>query len=271
MRDTSGNSEAPVEPGETEGLSEQVQDSHVGSRRRPSVSVIIPALNEECHVGSLLSDIFEQVRADDEVIVVDAGSEDDTVPVVEGFPGVLLLAGSPPVAAGRNLGGRRARGDVLIFLDADTRLPEEFFERFVGEFEMRRLDVACPLYVPYRSTPTIRSVFTFFNLLFKAMEKLMPSGAGHCIAVRGELFRASEGFDTTLKFDDIELIRRLAKERRFGIVAERVYVSDRRYKKYGIGNMLLRYMLLAFFFALGRYRLANRVGYEFGKYGPREE
>ncbi|HZG63744.1 MAG TPA: glycosyltransferase, partial [Rubrobacteraceae bacterium] len=159
MRDTSGNSEAPVEPGETEGLSEQVQDSHVGSRRRPSVSVIIPALNEERHVGTLLSDIFEQVRADDEIIVVDAGSEDDTVPVVEGFPGVLLLAGSPPVAAGRNLGGRRARGDVVIFLDADTRLPEEFFERFVGEFEMRRLDVACPLYVPYRSTPTIRSVF----------------------------------------------------------------------------------------------------------------
>ena len=271
MRDTSGSSEAPVEPGESEGLSEQVQDSYVGSRRRPSVSVIIPALNEERHVGTLLSDVFGQVREEDEVIVVDAGSEDDTVQIVGGFPDTTLLAGSPPVAAGRNLGGRRAQGDLLIFLDADTRLPEKSLERFVGEFEMRRLDVACPLYVPYRSTPAIRGVFTFFNLLFKATEKLMPSGAGHCIAARGEVFRLSEGFDTTLKFDDIELIRRLAKGRRFGILAERVYVSDRRYRKYGIGNMLLRYMLLSFFFALGRYRWANRVEYEFGKYGPREE
>jgi len=74
-----------------------------------------------------------------------------------------------------------------------------------------------------------------------------------------------------LKFDDIDLIRRLAKGRRFGIVAERVYVSDRRYRKYGIGNMLLRYMLLSFFFALGKYRWANRIEYEFGKYDPREE
>jgi glycosyltransferase involved in cell wall biosynthesis len=234
------------------------------------LSVIVPALNEERHVGSLLSDVLGQVRAEDEVIVVDAGSEDDTVTVVERFPGVVLLAGSPPVAAGRNMGGRRARGDLLIFLDADARLPAGFFERFLKEFEEKRLDVACPLYVPHRSTPAIRGVFSFFNLLFKATERLMPSGAGHCIAVRGEVFRASEGFDPSLKFDDIELIRRLAKGRRFGIVAERVYVSDRRYRKYGIGNMLLRYMLLSFFFALGKYRWANSIEYEFGEYDPRE-
>lgn len=248
-----------------------METSHGGSRGRPLLSVIVPALNEERNVGSLLSDVLVQVRAEDEVIVVDAGSEDGTVPVVERFPGVVLLVGSPPVAAGRNMGGRRARGDVLIFLDADVRLPAGFFERFLKEFEERRLDVACPLYVPRRSTPTIRGIFAFFNLLFKATERLMPSGAGHCIAVRGEVFRESEGFDPSLKFDDIELIRRLAKGRRFGIIAEQVHVSDRRYRKYGIGNMLLRYMLLSFFFALRRYRWANRVEYEFGKYGPREE
>ena len=226
--------------------------SHGGSRVRPLLSVIVPALNEERHVGSLLSEVLGQVMAEDEVIVVDAGSEDGTVPVVGRFPGVVLLAGSPPVAAGRNLGGRRARGDVLIFLDTDVRLPAGFFERFRKEFEERRLDVACPLYVPHRSTPTIRGVFAFFNLLFKATERLMPSGAGNCIAVKGEVFRASEGFDPSLKFDDIELIRRLARGRRFRIVAERVYVSDRRYRKHGIGSMLLRYMLMSLFFALGK-------------------
>ncbi len=234
------------------------------------LSVIVPALNEERHVGSLLSDVLGQVRAEDEVIVVDAGSEDGTVPVVERFPDIVLLAGSSPVAAGRNMGGRKAWGDVLIFLDADVRLSAGFFERFLKEFEERRLDVACPLYVPHRSTPAIRGVFAFFNLVFKVFERVLPSGAGHCIAVRGEVFRASEGFDPSLKFDDIELIRRLAKGRCFGIVAERVYVSDRRYSKHGIGNMLLRYMLMSLSFALGKYRWANRIEYEFGKYGPRE-
>ena len=231
-----------------------------------TLSVVIPTLNEERHVGSLLSDVFGQTRRADEVIVVDAGSEDGTVSVVERFPGVVLLAGSPPVAKGRNLGGRRAHGDVVVFLDADVRLPEGFFEGLLEEFEKNRLDVACPRYVPHGSTPSIRGAHGFFNLLFKSFERLLPSGAGHCIAVRGEVFRESRGFDPTLKFDDIELIRRLAKGRRFGIVVEQVYVSDRRYREHGVPKMLLRYLLMSLFFALGRYRWANRIEYEFGRH-----
>jgi glycosyltransferase involved in cell wall biosynthesis len=236
------------------------------------LSVVIPTLNEERHVGSLLSDVMGQTREADEVIVVDAGSGDDTVSVVRSFSGVVLLAGEPPVAAGRNLGGRSADGDVLIFLDADVRLEEDFFEGFLEEFELRRLEVACPLYTPYRSTTPIKSVFAFFNLLFKSFERLLPSGAGHCIAVRGEVFRESQGFDAKLKFDDIELIRRLSKGHRFGIVAgRRVYVSDRRYREHGVPRMLLTYLLMALFFALGKHRWANHLTYEFGRHGQSRE
>ena len=234
----------------------------------PSLSVIVPALNEERHVGSLLSDVLSQTRSADEVIVVDAGSEDGTVSVAERFPGVVLLNGSPPVAKGRNLGGRRANGDVLVFLDADVRLPEGFFEGLLEEFEKRRLDVACPRYVPHQSTPAIRGIHAFFNLLFKSVEKLLPSGAGHCIAVKREIFRESRGFDPELKFDDIELIRRLARDRRFGIIAQRTYVSDRRYREHGILRMFLTYLLMALFFALGKYRWANRLTYGFGRHEP---
>jgi cellulose synthase/poly-beta-1,6-N-acetylglucosamine synthase-like glycosyltransferase len=42
------------------------------------------------------------------------------------------------------LGGRSASGDVLIFLDADIRLPIDFFESFLEEFEDKQLDAACP-------------------------------------------------------------------------------------------------------------------------------
>ncbi len=230
------------------------------------MSVVIPALNEERHIGSLLSDVANQTREVDEIIVVDAGSNDATTSVVNQFPGAVLLSSTPPVAVGRNLGGRSACGDVLIFLDADVRLPKNFFERFLEEFEDRRLDAACPHYTPYDSTPAIRGVFAFFNLLFRAAEKLMPSGAGHCIAVRGEVFRESQGFDPALKFDDIELIRRLSKGRRFGIIPEKVYVSDRRYRESGILRMTLRYLLMSLLFALGKYRWANYIDYEFGNH-----
>jgi len=235
-----------------------------------SLSVVIPVLNEERHVGLLLSDVADQMRGADEVIVVDAGSEDGTVPVVRRFSDVVLLPGSPPVAEGRNLGGRSARGEVLIFLDADVRLPKGFFEGFLEEFEDRRLDVACPSYVPYRSTLSIKAVHVFFNLIFKLSQKLQPSGAGHCIAVRGEVFRESRGFEPDLKFDDIELIRRLSHGRRFGIIArERVYVSDRRYREDGVLKMFLKYLLMSLFFALGKYRWSNHIDYPFGSHDER--
>jgi glycosyltransferase involved in cell wall biosynthesis len=238
-----------------------------GADNVSKLSIIIPTLNEGRHVGDLLSDVASQTRMPDEVIVVDAGSVDDTAAVVRRFPLVRLLEGESPVACGRNLGGRSASGDVLIFLDADTRLPARFLESFLTEFERRRLDIACPLYVPYRSTLTIKGFHALFNLLTRAFQRTLPSGAGHCVAVRRDVFRESRGFDPGLKFDDIELIRRLSKGRRFGIVEERVFVSDRRYRDQGTPRMILRYALMALIFAFGKFAWANCIEYEFGDHG----
>ena len=234
----------------------------------PKLSVVIPALNEEAHLGGLLSDLVAQTRPADEVFVVDAGSGDGTVSVARRFPFVTLVEGRPPVAEGRNLGGFAATGEVVVFLDADGRLEEDFLEGLLGEFEGRGLDVACPRYVPQGgSTPTIRALHAFFNALFLVSQHALPSGAGHCIVVRGEVFRGSRGFDPGLKFDDIELVRRLSRGRAFGIVGETVYVSDRRYKKYGVARTFSKHLLMGVFFALGRFDWANRFDYEFGKHG----
>jgi glycosyltransferase involved in cell wall biosynthesis len=235
-----------------------------GAGDMTTLSVIIPTLNEERHVGDLLSDVASQTRMPDEVIVVDAGSVDGTAAVAQRFPFVRLLEGEPPVACGRNFGGRSASGNVLIFLDADIRLPARFLENFLKEFERRHLDVACPLYVPYRSKLAIEGFHALFNLLTRAFQRTLPSGAGHCVASRRDVFRGSRGFDPGLKFDDIELIRRLSKGRRFGIVEERVFVSDRRYREQGTPRMILRYALMALIFALGKFAWANRIEYEFG-------
>jgi glycosyltransferase involved in cell wall biosynthesis len=179
------------------------------------VSIIVPTLNEENHVGSLLSDVSEQTKEPDEIIIVNSRSKDGTVSVVERFPNVELLIWSPPVASPRNLGGQGAIGDVLVFLDADVRLPKRFLEDFLEEFERRQLDIACPLYMPYRSTPAINAIHVFFNAAFVVFQKVLPSGAGHCIVIKREVFQRSRGFDPNLNFDDIELIRRLSKQYRF--------------------------------------------------------
>ena len=170
------------------------------------------------------------------------------------------------MARGRNLRGRRASGDVVVFVDADDRLPERFLERFIADFLRSDLDVGCPLYVPHDSTPAVERFHDVFNLLTRTFQGILPSGAGICVAVRGDLFRRSRGFDPTLKFDDIELIRRLSRGRCFGIVEEKVFVSDRRYREHGVTRAILEYSLMALIFALGRFEWANRLPYEFGNH-----
>jgi glycosyltransferase involved in cell wall biosynthesis len=238
---------------------------HGQGDHRVRLSVVIPALNEERHLGQLLADLQHQSRRPDEIILVDAGSSDATVQIANQSQAVVLH-GEPPVACGRNLGGFSATGDLIIFLDADTRLPETFLEDFASEVERRCLDIACPHYRPYDSTPTIRAIHAFWNMVLRVFESTLPSGAGHCIALRGKLFRESRGFDPSLKFDDIELVRRLSKGRRFGQVGTSVLVSDRRYREQGILRTLLLHLLMAPAFALGKFEWANHVAYEFGDY-----
>ena len=227
------------------------------------LSVVIPALNEERHLGQLLADLQHQSRRPDEIIVVDAGSSDATVQIANQSQAVVLH-GKPPVACGRNLGGFSAKGDLIFFLDADTRLPETFFESFVSEVDRRSLDVACPRYLPHDSTLTVRAIHAFWNMVVKSFERTLPSGAGHCIALRGKLFWESRGFDPSLKFDDIELVRRLSKGRRFGYVGTSVFISDRRYREGGILRTFLSHLLMALAFAVGKFEWANNVTYEFG-------
>jgi glycosyltransferase involved in cell wall biosynthesis len=229
------------------------------------LSVVIPALNEEHYLGQLLLDIQHQSRRPDEVIVVDAGSSDATVRIAKQSSTVVLY-GEPPVARGRNLGGYSATGELIFVLDADTRLPKTFLEDFVSEIERRGLDIACPRYLPHDSTPLIGAIHAFWNMVLKTSERILPSGAGHCIALRRELFQKSRGFDPSLKFDDIELVRRLSKQGRFGYVGTSVFVSDRRYEEEGILRTFLLHLLMAPAFALGKFEWANNVAYEFGNH-----
>jgi hypothetical protein len=157
--------------------------------------------------------------------------------------------------------------EILVFLDADVRLSETFLEDFLERIEQRNLDIACPLYMPYRSTLLIKVIHAYVNVVFVALQKVIPSGAGHCIAVKREVFQQSPGFDPTLKLgEDVALVRKLSKGHRFGIVAKQLFVSDRRYKEEGVSRMLTKILLLSIILTFGKFGWANRIDHEFGSH-----
>lgn len=233
-----------------------------------SVTIVIPTLNEAHTVPSLLEDLREQTHLPEEIILIDSGSKDGTAEVVrKQFPEVRVLLHDKEPAHKRNMGGYLAKSEIIIFLDADTRLKSKFIEKVIREFSRRKLDVACPWYVPHKSTLVIHGIYGLFNSMFYLLQKILASGAGSCVVVRSSVFQNSRGYDTALKFDDIEFIRRMSWRYSFGILHTTVGVSDRRFKKHGALRMGIMYMVLSIFFTVGAFRAANIVSYEFGTYG----
>lgn len=95
------------------------------------ISVIIPTYNGEAFIGEALQSVFDQTRPVDEIIVVDDGSSDATIEIVNKYPGKIRLIeithkGNP--AFGRNIGLEIATGDFVTFLDQDDLWPQNKIE-----------------------------------------------------------------------------------------------------------------------------------------------
>lgn len=90
---------------------------------KPTLSVVIPVLNEAHHLSELLPLLFRQDHPPVEVLVADAGSSDDSREVAMTLGARVVTGGKP--AAGRTAGALAAWGEWVCFLDADTRLPHE--------------------------------------------------------------------------------------------------------------------------------------------------
>lgn len=231
-----------------------------------SISVVIPCLNEEKHIRFLLSDLKNQSIKPLEILVIDGGSTDSTVQLVRTFSDVTLLKTKKNVGHQRNVGGENAKGNLIVFLDADVRLTKHFLSRIVSSLKKTTIDIGCPYYFPYKSTIPITMVYTFFNSLFFMFQKISPSGAGSCIVVTKKLFLSIGGFDSTLTYDDIAFIRKGGRKGRFGMIPTIIKVSDRRFRKQGVIKTTLLYILLSLFFLTGQFKLANIIPYKFDSY-----
>lgn len=96
------------------------------------LSIVIPTLNEEWYLGRLLDSIEEQDYEDYEIIVADSESEDDTVEKARSHGCRIVNVDKRGPGHGRNKGAEKAKGDKILFLDADVELRDrKTFDRVV--------------------------------------------------------------------------------------------------------------------------------------------
>ncbi len=209
------------------------------------ISLIIPTLNEARVLPKLLEAFPPHLRHrfDLELVISDGGSRDRTLDIARAAGARLVqhTAGTPQtIAEARNLGATRARGEVLIFLDADSTIPkvEHFLKRIEETMrEPRTLAATVKIEIaPDQRTLTDRLWLTAFNLIFRLENALgMGMGRGNCQIVRHEAFRKVKGYNEELVAgEDFDLFRRLGRLGHIAFLWDvTVYESPRRFRRLG--------------------------------------
>jgi len=211
-----------------------------------AISIIVPVLNEASGIADAL-DALASLRAGGvEIIVVDGGSTDATVKLATPLADRMLIA-SPGRARQMNAGAAVARGEILLFLHADTRLPagavgliEQAIDsgRHWGRFSVRIDGKSAWLPV----------VATMMN----RRSRLTGIATGdQAIFVTREAFAAVGGFPDLPLMEDIVLSRRLLTIGRPACLEARVVTSGRRWEKHGVWRTIFLMWRLRLRFLLG--------------------
>lgn len=228
------------------------------------LSVIIPTFNEEKFLPYLLKSIQKQTFRDFELIVADNDSADATRLIALEFGAKVVDGGMP--GRGRNNGARAARGEWLLFLDADVILPPDFLEKAMTEIENSDLSVATCLVKPLSDRRIDKFLHGSVNLYMRATKKIFAHAPGFCIFCRENIHRIAGGFDEKIKLgEDIEYVHRLSKIANFGLLRDvRIPVSVRRLNEDGRFNITVKYLVAeAHFIFLGPV-YSNIFNYKFG-------
>lgn len=191
------------------------------------ISVIVPALNEAGYIlESLASARAGCSPAEVELIVVDGGSTDGTPRLIPGD--ARLLAAPRGRAVQLNCGARASRGEVLLFLHADTRLPAGWREAVEGS--LRRPEVSGGAF-QIRIVPALGPLHLLNHLRLPADWRLMFGDQAQ-FARREAFFRVG-GFPEIPLMEDLELARRLGRVGRLARLPLRVSSSSRRFREVG--------------------------------------
>lgn len=242
----------------------------------PPVSIIIPTLNEERYLPTLLASLLA-CDHELEVIVVDGRSEDGTLTVVERFgqrtPGHIsiraVVSDERNISHQRNLGAKQAAHDTLVFLDADTAIPSPaHLRQLLERFHASALAAASCRFLPLEPDWRARAYFGFLYGFQRAMARLgNPYAMGACLLTRRDVFTKTGGFDASIRInEDAEYCLRASALGGFRILPVALQTSTRRFRKHGYLKMGLRYLRIFASRTLhGEARDAS-IPYEFGEF-----
>lgn len=235
------------------------------------LSIIVPTLNEEKNLPFLLNSIKFQNFNDYEVIIADAGSKDKTLAIAKKNNCKVVPGGLP--AKGRNEGAKKAKGEFLLFLDADVILADKFFEKTLKEVKRRNLDIASFPLIPRTRNVFIKLAADFFyNWPVFIYQKILAHGAMG-ILVRRDIFKKVGGFREDIKLAEDHYFTRMgAKLGKFGVIrSAEIFISLRRFEKDGYVMTSIKYILCGIYMIIVGPATSDIFNYQFDHYSKKKK
>jgi glycosyltransferase involved in cell wall biosynthesis len=194
------------------------------------ISFILPAYNEEAELpGTLRAIRSAAVGYEYEIVLVDDGSTDATSAIGEKFGARVISIDCRHIAAARNAGARAARGDVFIFVDADTRIGPEHVRGAINALESGYAGGSGRLAFDGEIPPWGKAMFHVFSTLYFGLNL----GAGALLFTTRQNFFAVDGFDE-IYFAGEEVFFTIALKRlgKFILLREPAITSGRKLRMY---------------------------------------
>lgn len=231
----------------------------------PQFSVVIPTYHEENSIGDTLSSIRRACNGHRvETIVVDGGSRDRTLDIARRHDSRVHVLDRRGIGLARNHGAMRSRGEILVFLDSDTSVPEGFFDELSAVFGNPAVCGAnCNVMPSTRSAPRGREK-AFYWLWGKTRNlfyHLRPCGTGdNGIIVRREVFEKAGGFDEDMStMEDLDFVFRASSWGRFLFLRNLTLTeSMRRIRREGILRFSAIYICNFFYYLLRKRPRVSR-------------
>ncbi|NJR50805.1 MAG: glycosyltransferase family 2 protein [Leptolyngbyaceae cyanobacterium CSU_1_3] len=217
------------------------------------LTIVIPTFNEASRIENTLA--ISQMAANAEIIVVDGGSHDHTVQIAQAA-GVKVLRSRPGRAHQMNRGASAAIGDILLFLHADTQLPQGF-DSMIRAALSQPMTIAGAFSLKIdASLWSLRLVEWGVNLRSRLLQ--MPYG-DQAIFLRADTFRAIGGFPDLPIMEDFELIRQLKQRGQIAILPASVVTSSRRWQKLGVlqTTLINQSIILAYLCGISPSQIAH--------------
>ena len=203
------------------------------------LSIIIPTLNEEGRIAVVLDDLVPQLREGDEIIVVDGQSDDRTVEIAREYGARVLMQPRNGNGLAKTEGAKAAKNGIVVFVDADTRVPPGFTDRIRNHFSDPDLLLVGGLTL-YESESRLRkAVYDSYSRIIFMLGKANHALTGECYAppnnsaFRKGVFLDAGGYRSVL-CEDAELMRRLPRTKSIrydsGLT---LTLSDRRFRSNG--------------------------------------